>query len=171
MRAFKSSFYCFVLFLVSSLAPVAKSEAALVYVVNVGSPGVIQVIDTTSNTVISTIPMPITPPDIVTNGGTIVFSPDRTLAYLDVGQNGVTNNHRVYVLNTTTNTVIATITLDNSALEMWETISPNGQFLYVTDNDNAAVSVIDTSLNAVIATVTVGTNPFGSAIKIGRAHV
>ncbi|WP_257208097.1 hypothetical protein [Bacillus cereus] len=44
-------------------------------------------------------------------------------------------------------------------------MTPNGNFAYVTNNDDHTVSVIDTSSNSVVATVPVGSRPFGVAIK------
>ncbi len=68
----------------------------------------------------------------------------------------------VFVIDTSTNNVIATITVgvDPSGVA----ITPNGQFAYVTNSNTDNVSVIDTSTNHVIATVPVGAGPFGIAI-------
>src|SRR3990172_2332653 len=76
----------------------------------------------------------------------------------------VANNgtNTVSVINTATNTVVATITVGTSPAEV--AITPNGNFAYVTNTGSDTVSVIRTSDNTVIATIPVATFPAGIAI-------
>jgi YVTN family beta-propeller protein len=76
----------------------------------------------------------------------------------------VTNDgsNTVSVIDTATNTVVATIPLRVQPLGV--AITPDGTRAYVTDGDSNTVSVIDTATNAVIATISVGLDPVGIAI-------
>jgi len=86
----------------------------------------------------------------------------------------------VSVIDTATNTVVATVTVGNMPIAV--AITPNGAFAYVTNFTEGSVSVIDTAINrrsdpalasgsdsrgpSVVATVTVGIGlgPLGVAI-------
>ena len=71
--------------------------------------------------------------------------------------NYLSNN--VSVIDTATNTVIATIPVGSEAWGV--AVKPDGTRVYVTDNN---VSVIDTALKTVIATISVGADPEGVAV-------
>src|SRR5262249_51420063 len=66
------------------------------------------------------------------------------------------------VIDTATNTVVATIGVGSFPLSV--AVTPNGQRAYVTNQSSNNVSVIDTATNAVMATVPVGLAPQGVAI-------
>lgn len=68
----------------------------------------------------------------------------------------------VTVIDTTTNTVTATIPV--GTIPHGIAVTPNGSFAYVANVASNAVSVIDTTNNTVTATVPVGNNPFEVAI-------
>jgi YVTN family beta-propeller protein len=68
----------------------------------------------------------------------------------------------VSVIDTATNTVIATIPVGVAPSGV--AITPDGSRVYVTNQNAASVSVIDRSTNTVIATVPVDFGPFGIAI-------
>jgi YVTN family beta-propeller protein len=68
----------------------------------------------------------------------------------------------VSVINTTTNTVVATIGVGSEPVGV--IISPDGAHAYVTNAGSNSVSVIDTSTNAVSATVPVGVRPVNGGI-------
>jgi YVTN family beta-propeller protein len=76
----------------------------------------------------------------------------------------VTNfgSNTVSVIDTSTNTVVATVLVGPRSLGV--TITPNGAFAYVTNISSNDVSVINTATNTVVATVPVGINPIGVAI-------
>ena len=76
----------------------------------------------------------------------------------------VTNNgsNTVSVIDTATNTVVATIPVGVSPFGV--AITPDGTRAYVANQDSNTVSVIDTATNTVIATIPVGANPVAVAI-------
>jgi YVTN family beta-propeller protein len=77
----------------------------------------------------------------------------------------VTTN-AVSVIDTATNTVVATIPVGVSPIGV--AITPDGTRAYVTNEGSntvsGTVSVIDTATNTVVATIPVGPGPFGIAI-------
>jgi len=79
--------------------------------------------------------------------------------YAYVANQGSAN---VSVINTSTNTVVTTISVGTSPISA--TVTPNGLYAYVTNQGNANVSVINTSTNTVVTTISVGTNPHAVAI-------
>jgi YVTN family beta-propeller protein len=121
----------------------------LAYVAN-NLDGTVSVIDTTTNTVIATVPVGNSPFEVA-------ITPNGTRAYVT---NQGSNN--VSVIDTATNTVIATVNVGDGPFGV--AITPNGTRVYVTNQNSNNVSVIDTATNTVIATVTVGSFPQGIAI-------
>jgi YVTN family beta-propeller protein len=98
------------------------------------------VIDTSTNTVVSTVKVGTSPREVV-------ISPDGSRVY-------VTNNgpDTVTVIDTGTNTVVKTVTVGKDPLGIG--MSPDGTLVYAA-NRNDTVSVIDTSTNTVVATFSV----------------
>jgi len=85
-----------------------------------------------------------------------------------LAQNAYITNYgsnNVSVIDTATNTVIATI---NMSYPFGVAVTPDGNKVYVTNPTAGGVpnlvSVIDTGTNTVIGTITVGANPFGVAV-------
>ena len=74
----------------------------------------------------------------------------------------VTNFDTVSVIDTATNTVVATIPV--GVFPDGVAITPDGTRAYVVTEGPNAVSVIDTATNTVVATIPVGLAPFGVAI-------
>lgn len=73
------------------------------------------------------------------------------------------NNDLISVIDLSTNTVVATITVGNAPEGI--AITPNGQFAYVAISGDANVSVINTSSNTVVPPpIPVNLTPFGVAI-------
>ena len=68
----------------------------------------------------------------------------------------------VSVIDTATNTVVATVTVGVGPVAV--AVTPDGTHVYVTDARSNTVSVIRTATNTVVATVLVGTEPFGVAV-------
>jgi YVTN family beta-propeller protein len=120
--------------------------------------GIVLVINTNTNKVIANI-------TIGTGTGPVgvVVSPNGSTVY-------VTDllNNTVSVINTFTNTVVATIPVGDYPYDV--AVTPNGNTVYVTNwfdqypygND---VSVINTATNTVVATIPVGRNPIGIAVN------
>jgi len=105
------------------------------------------VIDTSTNTVVATIP-------VGANPAGVAITPDGTRAYV------ANSSGTVSVIDTSTNTVVATIPVTVGAQLV--AITPDGTRAYVANN--GTVSVIDTSTNTVVATIPVGAAPIGVAI-------
>ena len=91
-------------------------------------------------------------------------TPDGAFAYVT---NSASNT--VWVINTATNTVVATVGV--GAFPRRVTLTPDGAFAYVANEGPDTVSVIDTATNSVVATVPVGGNPFGVATTRRRLVV
>jgi YVTN family beta-propeller protein len=79
----------------------------------------------------------------------------------------VTNtfSNSVSVIDTTSNTVVATVGVGANPAEL--AITPDGTRAYVANESSSSVSVIDTASSTVVATVPVGVTPFGVAITPG----
>lgn len=121
------------------------------------SPGTVSVIDTSTNTVATTIPVGVYPAGVaVNNAGTRAY---------------VTNagHNTVSVIDTLSNTVIKTIDVGVSPLGL--AVNTAGTKVYVANSGANTVSVIDTSNNAVTATVNVGVNPYGVATNQAGTRV
>ena len=73
------------------------------------------------------------------------------------------NSNNVSVIDTATNTVVATIPVGSGPVGV--AVNPSGTRLYVTNRGSGNISVIDTSTNAVVATIPVGSGPVGVAVN------
>jgi len=73
-------------------------------------------------------------------------------------------NDTISVIDTGTNTIVATVNLPVGTQPRAIAITPDGTRAYVTNNSNATVSVINTANNTVVATLSVGFGPAGIAI-------
>ena len=71
-------------------------------------------------------------------------------------------NNFVSVIDTATNTVVATIPVGVAPNGV--AITPDGSRAYVTNDDSDSVSVIDTTTSTVVATIPVGVGPVAVAI-------
>ena len=122
-------------------------DGSKVYAANGGN--IIDVMDTSNNTIIKTININGSPRDIA-------ISPDGKYAY-------VTNNtgNKVAVIDTGSYNVLTQVPVDISPAGI--AITPDGKRVYVANNGGSTVSVIDTTTNTVIKTVNVGAQPFGIA--------
>jgi YVTN family beta-propeller protein len=74
-------------------------------------------------------------------------------------------NGSVSVINTATNTVVATVPVGNAPHGV--AVRPAGTFLYVANFGSNSVSVIDTTTNMVTATIKVGDGPVAFGQFIG----
>lgn len=119
------------------------AQADMVYVANYDS-NTISVIDSSTNSVINTIPVGKEP-------SILMASPKKDRIYY------VQDNNTVGVIDVNTNTVTATIPVGTNPYYM--VFNPSGTRLYVSNYSSNNVSVIDTNANQVIATIPVGTNP------------
>ncbi len=105
---------------------------------------------------IQTSTLAATPIDLPGGGG-IAFNPAGTFAYVANGD--------VYVVDTTTKTVVTGPGLPIPVVAAYGiAMSPNG-FAYVSLPYNNTVSVINTATNAVSATIPMAASPYGVAIN------
>ncbi len=126
-----------------------NKDGSKAYVANGGS-DTISVIDTTSNSVISTISV-----DFKTAG--ITLNKDNSIAYVTNQGSGT-----VSVIDTTSNIVTATITVGDEPLGV--VLGLDGSKAYVA-NSGGTVSVIDTQSNTVINTITGIDSAYGISIS------
>jgi YVTN family beta-propeller protein len=117
---------------------------------------VITVVDTATNQVTGAIPITAGPPRFLS------FAPDGRTLYVSVFNDQGTI-HSIGVLNTRSNTVVATI--PQTARPYLAKVSPDGQQLYVPNPDIASISVIDTATNTVIGQIPVAPTPAGVAFS------
>jgi serine/threonine-protein kinase len=119
-------------------------------------------VDTTTNAVTATIPIPASPPRF------IAFAPDGKRAYVSIYNDQDTVN-LVAVVDTATNTVLTNIPVDKRPFAL--ALSPDQRTLWVPSHDSATIDVIDTSTNALVRRVPVARNPHWVAFGNGRAFV
>jgi len=117
------------------------------------------VVDTSSNTVLTTIGVGFDPEGVAVNDA-------GTRAYV-----GNFESNTVSVIDTSANVVLTTVPV---AIEPgFLALNPSGTRLYVTHQNIGLVSVIDTSTNTVLTTIPVGGGPDGVAVNrvAARAYV
>ena len=112
--------------------------------------GMITVLDTATNKVTATIPVPAGPPQY------LAFSPTGERVYVSIWDQARTVA-AVGVLDTATNTIVATIPVRTRPY--LSAVTPDGQRLYVPNHDSGTISVIDTVTNAVTTEIKVAPNP------------
>src|SRR5438552_1027816 len=100
--------------------------------------------------------------------GVLVLSP---VVWAGAPQAYITNlnDGTVSVIDTASNTVMATVPVGNFPNGV--AVTPDGAHVYVANVGDGTVSVIDTASNGVIATVTVGGGPVGVAVTPDGARV
>ncbi len=74
------------------------------------------------------------------------------------------NNNSVSVIDTATNTVVATAPV--GATPTGVTVNPIGTFTYVANSASNTVSVISSATNTVVATIPVGSSPLAIAFGV-----
>jgi YVTN family beta-propeller protein len=110
----------------------------------------VAIVDTTTNKVIKTIPLP-------SGAVYVAFSPDGHQAYITNGD----STNTVTVINTANYTKAGTITVGQKPGAI--AFSPDGSVAYVTNQLDNTVSVINTATKTSIKTIAVGKNPLGVA--------
>ena len=161
MRIILASLILFVLYTGAALAQV--------YVANEGSNNVYV------GPTISSCPILVAVGDDPNN---LVLTPDGSHVYV---ANGLSSD--LSVIQTSDNTVVATVDLFIVSSDMHSPVSPTnfvmsvgGDFVYVSNanlgsNNNGTVSVIDLSDNTVVATVDVGLEPNGLVVGLNNYFV
>ncbi|WP_166654968.1 beta-propeller fold lactonase family protein [Mycobacterium sp. BK086] len=123
----------------------ATPDGKFIFVANYSS-GTVSVIDTATNTIVG---------DPIATGVQAIFSvvtPDSQRVY--VSGTTLDNAHMAVVaIDTATRTAGAPIiTGTNAGRAPVIAMTPNGRYIYVTDEDANSISVIDTSANSVVGT-------------------
>lgn len=119
--------------------------------------GSISVLDTSTGSVVATIPVGVYPLGVAVNeAGTRVY---------------VTNqgSNTVSVIDTANNSVVASVPVGVSPSGV--AVNPAGTRVYVANSGGKSVSVIDTATNTVIATLKVGDTPAGVAVNQAGTRV
>jgi autotransporter-associated beta strand protein/YVTN family beta-propeller protein len=129
------------------------------------------VINTATNSVISSIPVGNSPTGVaVTPNGKYVYVANQTNHGSSSGQPIVGT---VSVINTATNSVVSSIPVGFSPTGI--TVTPNGQYVYVANMNNqgvsGTVSVISTATNTVVSTIAVGAAPIGVSVTPDGKYV
>jgi len=118
----------------------------------------VYVLDTATNTFIGS------GISVATNPLGVAVTPDGTKAYV-ASSGSVSVPSTVSVIDTSTNTVSNTITINAAANHVYGVaITPDSTKVYVTDPLAGTVKVIDTATNTISNTITVGRGPIGVAI-------
>ncbi len=105
----------------------------------------VEVIDTSTNSIIATIPID----SVSTYGPTLIaITPDGKEVYVTIR-----GSNKVDVINTTTNTVVDSIPLGGGTIPVGIAITPDGSRAYVANRHNSTISVIDTTTKAITATI------------------
>ena len=120
-------------------------------------PDIIQVLDTSSDTITTTFPAATS--QFSGNPAALAFNPAGTYAYA-VSQYGAST---VSVISTASDTVTATIPVGNGPDAI--AVNPAGTYAYVTNNTDGTVSVISTASDTVTATIPVGNGPDAIAVN------
>ena len=128
---------------------VASPNGSHLYVAD-HSAGVITVVDTATDEVTATIPVPAGPPNY------LAISPDGTKVYISVWDDA-RSIEAVSVLDTTTNSVTATIPVGGRPFV--PSVTPDGHRVYVPDHDSGTIYVIDTGTNRLQTQIAVPPNP------------
>jgi len=90
----------------------------------------------------------------------VAITPNGAFAYV-----GNTCDSTISVINTATNTVVATVAVGSQPQNM--ALTPDGALAYTSNFMTGNLSVIDTATNTVVDTVqAAGTQPLGIAIKL-----
>jgi YVTN family beta-propeller protein len=122
------------------------------YVPNEGD-NTVSVIDTSTDTVVATIPV---------GGDTAAVSPNGAFVYV-ASESGI-----VSVIDTASNSVVGTINVGSGAAIV--TFNPDGTLAYVTHYGGNYVSVINTASDSVVATIPVGNGSYGTAFSRDGTH-
>lgn len=108
-----------------------KPDGSRLYVANGGS-GTLTVIATSTNTVLSTIP-------VVANAAKVVISPNGAWVFV-AGRPDYSDN-QVSVIATASNSVVATLSLDGRGVGDM-VVSPDSRRVFVSNSRSGTVSVI-----------------------------
>lgn len=128
-------------------------SGAFAYVAENTNPGAVVVLAIPANTVAATIPLG----EGTANPIKVAITPDGSLAYVtNLGSNNVS------VINTSTNTVLATIPVGSEPYGI--VASPDGSVIYAGNAGDSTISIISTATNSVISTLPIAGGVTGIAV-------
>jgi YVTN family beta-propeller protein len=132
-----------------------------------GNGNTVSVVNLETNTIFQTITLNPLPPAAAP--AALAISPDGKFVYTVNYVDGNTGTGTMSIIDTSSNTVIGTIT--GFSGPFYITITPNGKFAYVTNfgSNNffpfgTTVSVVDLTQNKIVTNITLGIQPSGIAI-------
>jgi YVTN family beta-propeller protein len=128
-------------------------DGGRLYAASVGNPSVVDVIDTKTDTVATSIALPGS--DVPTR---IAVTPDGTHAYV-TGETG-----HVWVIDTTTNATVTTIPISDGQPLLDIAFTPDGTRAYIACGNNNAIYVLDTATSHILSQIT-SAYPGGVAIS------
>ena len=138
-------------------SPVVNTVSHRLYTVNQVD-GTVSVVDTTSYTVVDTIP-------VTADVGWEDINPVTNLLYVTSGYPSGT----VYVINGATDTIVTTIPVGNGTTGV--AVNPNTNRVYVCNYLDNSVSVIDGSTNTVIDTISLPAGAQWAAVDFTANYV
>jgi uncharacterized protein (TIGR03437 family) len=123
----------------------------------VSTSGGVAVINTGTGNTVATLPL---------GAGNAAVSPNGARVYITQ-----TSSNTVLAVDTSTNQTVATIAVGNGPATV--AVSPDNSLVYVTNRIDSTVSAIDAGSNTVRATIPVGLRPFGVAVSMdgSKAYV
>jgi YVTN family beta-propeller protein len=106
----------------------------------------------------------------------IAITPDGRSAYVPYQINQSPDSLNVAIIETATKTVLKTIQVETPPNGPGPTftgvvVTPNGKFVYVSNQAGNSVAVIDTTSNTIVKTIPVGTSPAGLAVTPDGANI
>jgi YVTN family beta-propeller protein len=105
----------------------------------------------------------------------LAVSPDGKSIYVPYLSNfGFPPSENVSVISTASNTLTHTTVVEANTLGTIFSgiaVTPNGEFVYVSNQGSKSVAVLSTANNAVVKTIPVGSSPGGLAVTPDGAHV
>lgn len=133
-------------------------DGAHVYVTNKESPFPISVLRTSDNTLETTIPITV---------NVLAITPDGKYLYATDSDNGI-----VYVIATSSNSVIATVPGFTALMTPgFIAIPPEGTHAYIANVDGDTVSVVSTSSNTIVDTIPGFQEPVGMAVSSDGKYI
>ena len=142
---------------VKATITVTPKNAGYAYITNNGD-GTVSVINTITNLVVATIPLPQQPFGVT-------VSPTGSFVYISDSP-----ENEVSVISTATNTVVNTIP-SNGSIPRGMCVSPDGRSLYVVNEISGNVAVINTASGALITSVNVGISPYDVCVSLDGSRI
>jgi YVTN family beta-propeller protein len=138
-------------------------DGARLYAVSSGFVAVVHVIDVATHAVLATIPLGM--PQV--HG--ITVTPDGRRLYVTTFDGGITRSHPVKVIDTVSNTVVASVLVGDFPMGL--DVTPDGSLVYVAVRHLNAAVAISTATNSIVASIRVGFNPQSARVSVDGTRV